>query len=163
MRDSARFDAFYAATSQRLVRDIYLATGDLGRAQDCAAEAYVKAWQRWESLDGDRDPVAWVHTVAWRFAVSDWRRTVRQLRLLVRHGPPPDVPPPSDDVVAVRDALARLPEAQRVAIVLHHLEDRSVAEIAELTGVPAGTVKARLSRGRAALSLLLDDSEESLP
>jgi RNA polymerase sigma-70 factor (ECF subfamily) len=52
-------------------------------------------------------------------------------------------------------ALQRLPEEQRRAIVLYHLCDLSVDQVAAETGVPAGTVKARLSRGRAALRRIL--------
>ena len=55
------------------------------------------------------------------------------------------------------DALRRLPEAQREAIALHHLADLPVHEVAATLGVPTGTVKARLSRGRAALATLLTE------
>jgi RNA polymerase sigma-70 factor (ECF subfamily) len=54
-------------------------------------------------------------------------------------------------------ALLQIPEAQRPAIVLHHLADLPVDEVARLERCPSGTVKARLSRGRAALALLLTD------
>src|SRR6266511_3011998 len=60
------------------------------------------------------------------------------------------------DAVALIAALARLPVAQRTAIVLHHLVGLPVAEVAEETRVPVGTVKARLARGRRALATLLD-------
>jgi RNA polymerase sigma-70 factor (ECF subfamily) len=63
----------------------------------------------------------------------------------------------SPDHVAVVNALAQIPEAQRRALVLHHMCDLPVAEVAAETGVPVGTVKARLSRGRAALQSLLGD------
>ncbi|MEU6221846.1 sigma factor-like helix-turn-helix DNA-binding protein, partial [Streptomyces sp. NPDC047022] len=56
-------------------------------------------------------------------------------------------------------ALRRLPEAQRTAIVLHHLCDLSVEQIATETGVALGTVKARLSRGRSALAAHLVSEE----
>jgi RNA polymerase sigma-70 factor (ECF subfamily) len=60
--------------------------------------------------------------------------------------------------VAVLTALDQLPADQRRALVLHHLCDLPVAEVAAEVGAPVGTVKARLSRGRAALqSLLADD------
>jgi RNA polymerase sigma-70 factor (ECF subfamily) len=62
--------------------------------------------------------------------------------------------------VALVAALRRLPEEQRRAIVLHHLADLPVAEVAAETGAPIGTVKARLSRGRAALALLLEEHDE---
>ncbi len=57
----------------------------------------------------------------------------------------------------IRTALARLPEAQRVALVLVDLEDLPVAEVAELLGVPVGTVKSRCSRARTAMALMLRD------
>lgn len=59
------------------------------------------------------------------------------------------------------EALRQLPEAQRQAVVLHHLCDLSIEQIAAETGSPAGTVKARLSRGRAALAKLLSPGESA--
>lgn len=161
MRDGDDFDAFYASTAARLTRNIYLSTGDLGRAQDCVQEAYLRAWQHWGELGGSGDdPVAWVRTVAWRLAVKDWRRGVRQASAYVRHGAETDAPPPSADVVAVRDALATLPTSQRASLILHYFDDLSVRQVAHTLGVPEGTVKARLSRGRAALAEALDADEE---
>ena len=70
---------------------------------------------------------------------------------------------PSEAHVALVAALKQLPEAQRRALVLHHLADLPVHEVARETGVPEGTVKARLSRGRAALAALLADHQTTLP
>jgi len=67
----------------------------------------------------------------------------------------------SPDHVALVTALQQLSEHQRVAIALHHLGDVPVNEVAQTLGVPVGTVKARLSRGRAALAALLSDPNES--
>jgi RNA polymerase sigma-70 factor (ECF subfamily) len=58
-------------------------------------------------------------------------------------------------------ALRRLPEAQRLAIVLHHVLGLPVASVAVETGVPVGTVKARLARGRQALAALLPLADET--
>ena len=151
------FDAFYAASAPRLVRQLHAMTGDLLEAQDCVQEAYARAWQRWAKVSGYDAPDAWVRQVAWRLAVSRFRRARVGRGLLRRQGPPPDVPALSPDHVAVVEALKTLPEPQRRAIVLHHLGDLSVAQVAEETGCPEGTVKARLSRGRAALAELLRD------
>ncbi|MER6941463.1 sigma factor-like helix-turn-helix DNA-binding protein, partial [Nocardioides sp. NPDC000441] len=52
-------------------------------------------------------------------------------------------------------ALKKLPEAQRQAIVLHHIADLPVHQVAAEVGAPTGTIKARLARGRAALAELL--------
>jgi RNA polymerase sigma-70 factor (ECF subfamily) len=59
--------------------------------------------------------------------------------------------------VALVAALKKLPEAQRQAIVLHHIADLPVHQVAAEVGVPTGTIKARLSRGRTALAALLAD------
>jgi len=63
--------------------------------------------------------------------------------------------------MALMAAMRRLPAAQREAIALHYLADLPINEVATATGVPVGTVKARLSRGRAALAVLLADSPDS--
>jgi RNA polymerase sigma-70 factor (ECF subfamily) len=68
-----------------------------------------------------------------------------------------DLAPDRLDLLA---ALRQLPAAQREVIGLHHLADLPVAEVAETLGIPVGTVKARLSRGRAALAHLLEDQPE---
>lgn len=156
------FDAFYVATRQRMFSCLYALTGNAAEAQDVVHEAYARAWQRWSQVSGYDDPEAWVRTVARRIAVSGWRRTRNRLVAQRRHGPPPPVPGPDPDAVALVAALAQLPVDQRTAIVLHHLNDLPVADVARETGVPVGTVKARLSRGRRALAALLaiDDLAE---
>lgn len=156
MADTQTFDAFYRGSNQRLFDCLYALTGNPAEAQDAVHEAYARAWQRWDSVGEYADPEAWVRTVARRIAVSRWRRTRAALVAHRRHGPPPDVPGPDADAVALIAALARLPENQRTAIVLYHLVGLPVAEVAQETRVPVGTVKARLARGRRALATLLD-------
>jgi RNA polymerase sigma-70 factor (ECF subfamily) len=156
--DAYSFDTFYRASSQRLYECLYALTGSAAEAQDVVHEAYARAWQRWNSVGGYGDPEAWVRTVARRIAVSRWRRTRTALLAQRRIGPPPDLPGPDPDAIALVAALARLPLAQRTAIVLHHLVGLPVAEVARETGVPEGTVKARLARGRRALAVLLDST-----
>ncbi len=157
MTDSDDFDAFYHATSRRLLHQMYAMTGNLADAQECVQEAYARAWQRWKQVRQADDPAAWVRTVAWRIAASRWRKTRNGVRALIQHGPPDHTGAPSADHVALVQALREIPEAQRRAIVLHHLVGMSVDEVAHETGAPSGTVKARLSRGRAALAELLRD------
>jgi len=159
--DAERFDAFYAASFAKLCGQVYAMCGDLAEAQDCVQEAFVRAWDHRRRLDDTRSPEAWVRAVAWRLAVSRWRRA----RLALR---PPDralsaarrVPEPDLAHTALVAALRQITPDQRRAVVLHHLCDLSVGEVAEETGVPVGTVKARLSRGRQALAALLDDPRE---
>ena len=157
----ADFDAFYAATSASAVRALHALTGDLAEAQDVVQEAYARAWQRWSSIQRYDRPEAWVRRVASRLAVSRRRRAKVGLAKLRRHGLLPDVPALQPDHVALVDALRRLPEDQRRAVVLHHIADLPLAAVAAECGVAEGTVKARLSRGRAALAVLLHDEETS--
>ncbi len=155
------FDAFYASTSRGLLSQLYGLTGDWAEAQDCLQEAYARAWQRWSTVSKADAPAAWVRVVAVRLARSKWRRAQHGLRLYRQQREPEPLAGPSPETVALVTALRSLPEAQRRALVLHHLGDLSVAEIAREEGTPEGTIKARLSRGRAALAELLRDDLEA--
>jgi RNA polymerase sigma-70 factor (ECF subfamily) len=158
------FDAFYLASYSRLVAALFAMTGDLAEAQDVVQDAFVRAWDRRRQLSTVDHPEAWVRTVAWRLAVSRFRRARTGLRAWRRHGPPPDVAGPDVHHPALVAALRRIPEAQRQAIVLHHLCDLPVEQVAAEVGAPVGTVKARLSRGRAALAQhLTDQSSAEVP
>ena len=149
------FTAFYDATWARTVACAYAMTGVLGDAEDLAQEAYSRAWPRWSTLREYDDPGAWVRQVATRLAVSRWRRARTAAGFLASHRGPEHVAPPSETTAALVMALKQLPEAQRRAVVLHHLGELPVGEIARIERCPEGTVKARLSRGRAALATIL--------
>lgn len=160
MRDDGSFDAFYLGTKRRVTHHLYAMTGDLAEAQDVAQEAYARAWQRWSRVSTYDNPEAWVRTVGWRIAVSRWRKAKNALSAHRRSRGSATVLEPSVDTVALVAALRQLPEVQRRALVLFHLCDLSIEEIAADTGAPVGTVKARLARGRTALAGLLEDHPE---
>jgi RNA polymerase sigma-70 factor (ECF subfamily) len=161
MRAELEFDTFYAATRARLLHQLTLVTLDREQAQDALQEAYVRAWQRWDRISAYDDAEAWVRTVAYRQCVSHWRRLSTARRYARDVSLPEEVAPVATaDVVAVRSALARLSREQRAVLVLHELCDLSVEQIAAQTRTPAGTVKTRLMRGRAALAALLTDPAE---
>jgi RNA polymerase sigma-70 factor (ECF subfamily) len=161
MADQQSFDAFYTASVQRVTGQIFLVIGDREEARDCVQEAFERAWLRWDSVGAMGAPEAWVRTVARRLAVSRWRkarnavtawhreRAGHQLSIDPGHG--------SSQRISLVAALQQLPEAQRTAIVLHHLCDLDVATVAAETGATASAVKSQLSRGRQALAALLHD------
>jgi len=149
------FDEFYRTTRQRVFRCVYALVGDVSEAQDVVQEAYVRAWQRWGRLARYGDPEGWVRTVAWRVAVSRFRRHRNRLLAQFQHGDDRAPRPPDDDALALAEALRAIPTDQQRAIVLHHVAGYSVAEIAADTGVAVGTVKSRLARGRESLARLL--------
>jgi RNA polymerase sigma-70 factor (ECF subfamily) len=158
--DAEGFDAFYQGSARQMLRQLYALCGDLEEARDCVQEGYARAWQRWDRLASYDNPAAWVRSAAWRVAISRWRRARRLLR--VHDGPSPqrDAFENLADLVSLSSALRSLPLRQRQAIVLHHLGGLTVDEIAAQVHAPPGTVKARLSRGRAALAQKLGDRED---
>jgi RNA polymerase sigma-70 factor (sigma-E family) len=155
----AEFDAFYRDTARRVVHLVYAFTGDLTVAQDSTQEAYARAWQQWSTVRTHEDPLAWVRTVARRIAISGWRKKTTQDRAHERHGTHDTTGPPTEDRVAVIAALRTLAAPVREAVTLHYIGDLSIDQIAHETNTPAGTVKARLHRGRAQLAQALRHEE----
>jgi RNA polymerase sigma-70 factor, ECF subfamily len=152
------FTDLYAASFHRLVGQLYAMTGNHAEAQDAVQEAFIRAWAHRRRLERSGAPEAWVRATAWRIAVSRWQRA-RLGRVLMRSSPQAAVTDgPGPDRVALIEALRQVPADQRRALVLYHVCDQSVAQIAAETGVPVGTVKARLARGRAALAPHLRDT-----
>ncbi len=133
-------------------RQLFAVTGDLAEAEDLLQEAFARASLRWARISGYDNPEAWVRRVALNLASAGARRLRRRALALLRLGPPPVVPAMSPDALDLHAALGTLPMAQRQAIVLHHLVGLPVDQVAAELGVPSGTVKARLSRGRSALA-----------
>lgn len=145
----SRFDAFYVARLPALVHGLFLAFGDLERAEDSAQEAFVRAWQRWAKLEDD-DPVAWVRKVAWRLCIDDWRRRRRMSAALAVVNLSQEGRAPGD-LDNTRSMLDPLSAEQATVVVLYYVEDLPVDEIADLLEIPSGTVKSRLSRAREIL------------
>ncbi len=155
----------YQAYYRRLVATLYGLTADYAEAQDLVQEAYARALARPKTFLDVADPEAWLRTVAVNLARTRWRRR-RLLDTMIRTGrvtPTPESVPGADPTrVLLVAALAKLSRPTRETIVLHHMADMSVQEVAEQLGVPVGTVKARLSRGRALLAELLHDGAPTL-
>jgi RNA polymerase sigma-70 factor (sigma-E family) len=149
------FEDFYHGSRQRVVTFLYAMCGDRADAQDAAQEAYVRAWQRWSTVRTYDDPEAWVRKVGYRLCLNRWRKARNRIGAYRRHGAAAVVEPPSVDGVALVAALRKVPVSDREAVVLHHLLDLSVADVAAQTGVPVNTIKTRLVRGRRTLAALL--------
>lgn len=145
---------FYAASYARLVGQVGAICGDRHDAEEAVQEVFVRLMGSWPEVSRYDDPEAWVRKVALRQVSNRRRKTVNGLKAAIRHGPPPDVPEPTPAAVDAERALAALPKQQRAVIVLHRLGLDPDA-IADALGVPAGTVKSRLARARAALSPML--------
>lgn len=146
------FDEFYQAAFHRVVGQVCAMTGSLSDAEDSVQEAFSRAWQNWNKVGAYGDAESWVRSVAFRISVSAWRKAVNRFSAHTRSHAGEELAGLSPDRLAIVAALRRIPAEQRQVIVLHHLLDRSVEEIAREVGAPAGTVKARLARGRRALA-----------
>jgi len=156
--EAQEFDELYAASFRRITSQVYAMIGNLDEATECVQEAFARAWANRRKLDKAQYPEAWVRTTAYRLAVSRWRRVQLGRRPTDRAvGSPTETPAVDESHVALVAALRKLPEAQRQALVLHHIADLPIHQVAAEVGVPEGTIKARLSRGRAALAVLLTD------
>ena len=138
--------------------------GDEADARDAAQDTFVTAWRQIGRLrDADRFD-AWLQRVAVNAARmthrSRRRRGVREIPAARLGGVIPEVratrSPAEQDARTLDAALARLPIEQRTILVLHHLDGRSIAELAEVLDIPAGTVKSRLSAARQALRVAID-------
>lgn len=152
------FDAWYLDCRDRLVMQVAAMCGDRVEAMDHVQEAFVRAWGRWPRVSALDDPEGWVRRVAVNLAISRWRRArTVVLQATVRPTASTTDEDRADDQAAMLAALATLPVEQRRAIVLHHLADLSVDEVARELSVPTGTVKSWLSRGRARIAALLTE------
>jgi RNA polymerase sigma-70 factor (sigma-E family) len=149
----------YHACYRRLVAQVYAFTTDLSEAQDVVQEAFTRALARPKGLSDVDNPEAWLRTVAVNVVRRRWRRRKLLDTILLRDRPIARVveAPPGPERADLRDALATLPTTFREAIVLHYFADLPVDEVAAVLDVPIGTVKSRLSRGRAALAEHLGD------
>ncbi|WP_063628098.1 SigE family RNA polymerase sigma factor [Actinospica robiniae] len=155
------FDEFYHGTFHRVVGQVFAMTGSLTEAEDSVQEAYARAWQNWSKISQYEDMETWVRGVAFRVSVSNWRKTVNRFSAHKRGAKPDGDAGLSPDRLAIIIALRQIPADQRQVIVLFHFLDRSVEEISREIGVPAGTVKSRLARGRKALAPHLSEFAET--
>jgi RNA polymerase sigma-70 factor, ECF subfamily len=155
------FNEFFNRSFQRVVGQVYASTGSMPEAEDSVQEAYLRAWQRWDEVRKYDSPEAWIRTVAYRQSVVAWRKAASRAAAHRRAAPATEVPGPSPDELALVTGLRRISPDQSRAIVLYHLLGLSIGEVATEVGVPEGTVKARLNRGRKALAPHVSDRVEA--
>jgi RNA polymerase sigma-70 factor (ECF subfamily) len=145
-------EALYRADADRLWRAIYAYAADAEIASDAVAEAFAQVIHRGSAV---RDPQAWTWRAAFRIAAG---------ALKARRTPDPVSTQPTDhsDRYAdadLLDALRRLPDGQRAAVVLFYYADLPISQIAERLGSNGLAVRANLSRGRRRLRQLLGDDD----
>lgn len=155
----ADFDDWVAARGPGLLRFAYVLTGNAADAEDVVQDALSRALTSWSRICAADDPDAYVRRMVVNAHTSWWRKFRR------RESPVPEVR--LDGVAPVQghddrlwQACRRLPEHERTAVVLRFYEDMEYADIAALTGVREGSVRARVSRGLAHLRQELGEDDE---
>lgn len=166
--DIAAFDALISTRLDRSYRLAWSILANDADASDATQEAFVAAWRQLPRL---RDPAAfdaWLNRIVANAAGMSRRHRVRlrEIRLDGLDDAPPTKPPSPpgirseiDDVAeldAIGRAFDRLRPDDRLLLVLHHVEDRPIAEIAGSLGIPEGTAKRRLHGARRALERAME-------
>ena len=161
------FDRLYRSAYPRVYRTLVAILDDPADAEDCAQEAFVKAFQAWKRWRPDAPAEAWIHRIAVNRAIS-YRRTAR-LRsvgeLLRRLGRPAESVNPAHTVTKpdLLKALRSIPPKLAAAIVLRHYHGYNNREIALAAGVSERTVGARLAQARQRLVRDLGPAYGRLP
>ncbi len=162
----ARFEALVLPHLDRLLAFARRRMATEADAEDVVQEACVRAWNGFSALRDEASVRAWLYRIL-RTIMSEQHRTAARRHALVsitrleaahEERVASEAAGPFEEVVAklsserVREALAAIPEDFAVAIELHDIDGFRYREIAEITGVPIGTVMSRISRGRKLLA-----------
>lgn len=159
--------AAYRAHGPELYRFVLRGLGDPGAAQDVVQEAFVRAWRA-----ADRFDPALASLRVWLFAITrnamlDHARAARARPWQAELMDPPRaqeasaaIEDPSEQLVrswVIEEALRRLSDEHRTAIVETHLRERPYADVAAELGIPIGTLRSRLFYGLKALRVTMDE------
>lgn len=151
------FESFYREEFKSVVGLAFALSGSRLGAEDLAQEAFIKAHERWNRISKYDKPGAWVRRIVANLAISGFRRRSAEKKALSRlagrrQESIPELEPEDEEFwQMVRD----LPRRQAQATALFYIEDRSVAEIAEILECSTSTAKVHLHRGRQALGAKL--------
>jgi RNA polymerase sigma-70 factor (ECF subfamily) len=169
--DAAAFEALVDARIDRCYRLAWSILANDADAADATQDALVSAWRQLPRL---RDPATfdgWLNRIVANAALMARRHRVRLREVSVRPAHPGDGTPQPEprqdprartamdefvDNDAIGRAFDRLRPQDRVILVLHHVEERPVAEIARSLGIPVGTAKWRLHAARRALEKAME-------
>ena len=149
------FEAFFTDRYDEVRRALTVAFGDARLAEECAQEAFVRAFVRWKRIRQMESPAGWVYVVATNVA-----RRRRPWSVGSDAAPVADFADGVVDRASIARGIQRLPDRQRVAVVLRYLADLPVADVATAMGCAQGTVKSTLHAALARLRIDLTDTEE---
>ena len=159
--DVASFEAIYQENSGRVYALCLRLTANPAEARDLTQDTFVRAWKALPEFRGDASITTWLHRIAVNAMLMQRRSTRRRLsRVSLAEDDHDDesatlqgAAAPVDVLSAIdlERAVAALPPGVRRAFVLHDVEGYSHEEIARMTGLAAGTLRAQLHRARQLL------------
>jgi RNA polymerase sigma factor, sigma-70 family len=159
--DVAAFEVLYRSHAPAIHALCRRMLGNDRDARELVQDVFVRAWEKLESFRGQSSLATWLHRLAVNVVLHHLRTVKREsLRML---DDTDDIPLAArspaaglDAGIDVDRALTRLPAGARTVFVLHDIHGYSHEEIAQMTGIAAGTARAQLWRARRALTRLLD-------
>ena len=173
--DHAEFQKLVARTQRQAYNIAYRMTGNRDDAEDLTQEAYLRAYRSFATYNRQMPFESWFFRILSNLFIDLLRRRPKQKPLsldqsmsdeenddnLLLQLPDENSNPERNLLETVMDeklqnALARLPEAFRVAVLLCDVEDKSYEEIADIMGSSIGTVRSRIHRGRSLLRRIMD-------
>jgi RNA polymerase sigma-70 factor (ECF subfamily) len=164
---STEFTMFMRAYQDMVFSTAARLAGNDAQAQDISQEVFIKAYENFSHLRESPSAGGWLKTVATNLSLNYLTRYRRRWRLFSEGESEPDVPQPDtaldslgedQERALLEEALRRLPQHQRVPLVLYHFDDLSYEDIAAKLGISLAKVKTDIRRGRAALAPVLERS-----
>lgn len=155
-RYAEAFDRMMSSCRDKVFRLAVSILRDHGRAEEATQDAFLKLWQALPTYDGRAAPATWLYAIARNTCLATLR-SERYRKTQDIDGPavnPPAAPAQGDSEIS--ELLNRLPDVQRRVISLFYMERRSVADVADLLGLPEGTIKSHLHRARRELARMME-------
>lgn len=153
------FEIFYRREFSNLAVLAGTIAANRSIGEDIAQEALSKAHRDWARVSGLDKPGAWTRRVTINLAIGRKRRSVSEAKALFKIGPAAEVAAETRrGDPAVWAAVDQLPPRQRAVIALHYLEDRPVAEIAEILEISVSAATSNLHKARTNLATTLGES-----
>jgi RNA polymerase sigma-70 factor (ECF subfamily) len=170
--DTAALDLLLRTHFDRIYAVCRRITGNVHDAADASQNALIAIVRALPNFDGRSSFATWAYRIASNASLDELRRRGRRPLLAV--GDDDETPEPADtsswkfdeqlvDRDAIDAAIRDLPDDFRIPLVLRDIVDLEYAEIADQLGIPLGTVKSRIARGRAALMSKLSGNQPTEP